>query len=124
MPGYDVTPPPARLASRVQFRIAFSTDSGEVTRFLAQLEYWRAGEWQEIVRYDHDSEAAGGHDVEAEGLHRDVFRDGSKYRTELVLEGISANEALEYAEDDLRENVERYTQRFERWHEVDRGKDL
>jgi len=64
------------------------------------------------------------HDVETEGLHRDVFRDGSKYRTELVLAGISANEALEYAEDDFRENVERDTQRFERWHEVDRGKDL
>ena len=66
-----------------------------------------------IVRYDHDCEAAGGHHVETEGLHRDVFRDGSKYRTELVLEGISANEALEYAVDDLRENVERYTKRFE-----------
>ena len=54
MPTYDVTPPPRRLADRVQLRSAFTTDAGDVTRFVVQLEYWLDGEWQPVVRYDHD----------------------------------------------------------------------
>ncbi|AUX10576.1 hypothetical protein AArcSl_2965 [Halalkaliarchaeum desulfuricum] len=118
MTDYEVTPPPERLADRVQLRTAFSTESGEVTRFMIQLEYWIDGDWQEIVRYDHDQDAPGGHDVTEEGLHRDVYRDGEKYRTEEVSPPIPANEAFDYAEEDLRENAERFVKRFEKWHGV------
>lgn len=118
MPDYEVTPPPDRLADRVQLRTAFSTERGDVTKFIIQLEYWVDGDWREVVRYDHDRDAPGGHDVTEEGLHRDVFRDGEKYRTEWVSPPIQANEAFNYAEEDLRENVERLIKRFEEWHGV------
>lgn len=118
MTAYDVTPPPDRLADRVQIRTAFSTEHGAVTRFVIQLEYWLGDDWREVVRYDHDRDAPGGHDVRVDGLHRDVYRDGEKHRTEPVSPPISPNDAFQYAEADLRENVEQFVRRFERWHEV------
>lgn len=118
MTEYGVTPPPERLADRVQLRTAFSTERGEVTRFLIQLEYWLDGDWREVVRYDHHRDAPGGHDVTEEGLHRDVYRDGEKYRTEDVSPSIPANEGFDHAEEDLRENVQRFIKRHEQWHGV------
>lgn len=118
MTSYGVTPPPERLADRVQLRTAFSTDRGEVTRFVIQLEYWLDDEWCEVVRYDHDRDAPGGHDVTEDGLHRDVYRDGEKYRTETVSLPLPATAAFEHAEEDLRENAEGFVRRFEQWHEV------
>jgi len=105
MADYDVTPPPERLADRLQLRTAFSTEKGEVTRFVIQLEYWLDGDWREVVRYDHDRDAPGGLDVTEEGLHRDVYPDGERCRTEDVSQPIPANEAFDYAEEDLREHI-------------------
>jgi hypothetical protein len=124
MTDYDVAPPPDRLADRVQLRSALSTEKGEVTRFVVQLEYWLDGDWREVVRYDHDRDAPGGHDVTIEGLHRDVFRDGEKFRVEAVTGPIPPNEGLNHAEDDLRANVERFIRRFEQWHGIRSGSDL
>ena len=124
MADYDVTPPPERLADRVQLRTAFSTEHGEVTRFVIQLEYWLDGDWREVVRYDHDRDAPGGHDVTDEGLHRDVYRDGKKYDTEGVSPPIPANKAFDHAEEDLREDVQLLIKRFERWHGVEDRSDL
>lgn len=115
---YEVEPPPERLADRVQLRTAFSTEQGDVTRFVIQLEYWLDGDWCEVVRYDHDRDAPGGHDVAEEGLHRDVYRDGEKHRTEAVSPPIPANDGFDHAEEDLRENVQRFIERSERWHGV------
>jgi len=124
MPDYEITPPPTRLADRVQLRTAFSTERGEVPRFLVQLEYWLDGEWQPVVRYDHDRDTEMGHDVTEEGLHRDVYRDGVKLQDDEVTPPIPADEGFEYAEEDLRENVEDYVKRFERWHDIRNGSDL
>jgi hypothetical protein len=121
---YDVTPPPERLADHVQLRTAFTTDRGTVTKFMIQLEYWLNSDWQEVVRYDHDVDAAGGHDVSAEGLHRDIYRDGEKYDTQSVTPPIPPNTAFERAEEDLRDNVERYIKRFETWHNVKDSSNL
>ena len=121
MADYEVTPPPDRLADRVQLRTTFSTDRGEVTRFVIQLEYWLDGEWNAIVRYDHDQDAPGGHNVTEEGLHRDVYRDGEKLRSESVSHPIPANEGFNVAEEDLRANVEQFVRRFEKWHGVKDG---
>lgn len=118
MSRYDVTPPPDRIADRVQIRTAFSTRRGEVTRFVSQLEYWLRDGWQVVVRYDHDQIGAGGHDVSAEGLHRDVYRDGRKVRSERVTGPIPARRAFDFAEEDLRQNAESYVRRFEEWHDV------
>lgn len=120
MTEYDVTPPPERLAERVRIRIAFSTERGDVTAFVVQLEYWFDDEWVEVVRYDHDV-AEFGHDVTEEGLHRDVFRDREKHRVEQVTGPIPAAKALDAAEEDLRENAKRYVKRFERWHGIRDG---
>ena len=124
MTGYEVTPPPDRLADRVQLRTAFSTDRGEVTEFMIQLEYWLDGDWREVVRYDYDREAPGGHDVTEEGLHRDIYRDDEKCRSEEVSPPIPASEAFDHAEEDLRENAERFIKRFEKWHGVTDRSDL
>ena len=124
MTDYEIAPPPDRLADRVQLRTAFSTDQGKVTRFLIQLEYWLDGDWCEVVRYDHDRDASGGHDITEEGLHRDIYRDSEKLRQEDVTPPIPANEGFDYAEEDLRENVERFIKRFETWHGVKDRSDL
>lgn len=121
MVEYEVTPPPDRLADRVQLRTAFSTERGEVIRFVVQLEYWLDGDWREVVRYDHDRDAPGGHDITEDGLHRDVYRNGEKYRAEEVSPPIPADEGFDHAEDDLRKNVERFIERFETWHGVTDG---
>lgn len=121
MTDYDVTPPPDRIAHRVQLRTRFSTDRGTVSRFMIQLEYWLAGEWREVVRYDHDRDSVGGHDITTAGLHRDIYRHGKKVRVEQVTGPIPANEGLNAAEEDLQENAEAYIKRFESWHEINDG---
>ncbi|MFC7324158.1 hypothetical protein ACFQMF_06130 [Halorubrum rutilum] len=91
---------------------------------MIQLEYWLEGDWREVVRYDHDRAAAGGHDITEEGLHRDVYRDGEKIRSEDVSPSLPANEGFDAAEEDLRENVEKFVKRLEQWHGVKDGRDL
>ena len=118
MADYDITPPPDRLTDRVQLRTAFTAERGEVRRFVTQLEFWLDDEWTEVVRYDHDRDAEGGHDVTEEGLHRDIYRDGEKHDVKRVTGPIPANEAFSYAEEDLYENAERYVTRFKQWHGV------
>lgn len=118
---YETAPPPTRLDDRVQFRVAWTTDRGEVVRFMGQLEYWLDGEWQPVVRYDHDRDAPGGHDVTEEGLHIDIYRDGEKVDSDDVTGPIPADEAFTYAEDDLKDNAEEYVRRFERWHDIRKG---
>lgn len=53
-----------------------------------------------------------------EGVHRDVYRDGEKVRTQVVSPPISATDAFDYAEDDLDEHVQLFVRRFERWHDI------
>lgn len=118
--NYEVTPPPERLGDRVQMRIGFTANRGKVLRFIVQLEYWLEGEWREVVRYDHDAEASGGHDISEEGLHRDVYRDREKYRSERLSHPLPAKKGFDMAEEDLCENVERFIKRFEIWHGVRR----
>ena len=118
MTEYEVTPPPDRLTDRVQIRTAFTTERGSVLRFVVQLEYWLGGEWKPVVRYDHDSEADRGHDITDEGIHVDIYRDGEKVDVKEVSGPIPATEGFDYAEEDLRENVQQYIKRFERWHDI------
>jgi hypothetical protein len=118
MSEYDIAPPPSRLSESVQLRLAFSKEEGTVTKFMVQLEYWLDGEWQTVVRYDHDKTDDNGHDMTEEGLHRDVYRHRAKHRVEEVTGPVSGNEGFEYAEEDLKENVQEYIRRFERWHGV------
>jgi hypothetical protein len=72
----------------------------------------------EVVRYDHDPESEQGHDVETDGLHIDVYRDGEKYRTEYVAPPMPAGVALDRAEDHLMQNLEAFVERHEEWHGI------
>jgi hypothetical protein len=119
MTGYEIEPPPKRLAKSVQLRRAFSTGGGGLTAFMIQLEYWLAEDWRAVVRYDHNPEMSQGHDVTVEGLHRDVYHGGTKVDTVDVTGPTPASEGFDYARNDLRENAERYIRRFESWHNVD-----
>ena len=84
---------------------------------MIQLEYWLDGDWREVVRYDHDRDAPVGHDITVEGLHRDLYRDGGKYRVDQVSGPLPANDGFNVAEEDLRENVENYIKRYEKIRE-------
>ncbi|MFB6148518.1 MAG: hypothetical protein ABEJ48_02530 [Halobacteriales archaeon] len=90
---------------------------------MTQLEYWLDGDWRQVVRYDHDKKAPGGHDVTEEGLHLDIYREGEKVESKEVTGPIPANEAFEYAEDDLKKNYVDYLRRFEQWHDVKNSSD-
>lgn len=79
--GREYTKP---LAPSLRERLGYSHERGNVTRFVVQLEYRLGGDWTEVVRYDHDPESEHGHDVEDEGLHIDVYRDGKRLRTEYI----------------------------------------
>lgn len=106
------------VSSTARRRLGYSHDRGEITRFVVQLEYRHGDEWRQVVRYDHDPESEQGHDVETEGLHIDVYRDGAKYRTEYVAPPMPAGVALDRAEDLLQQNLESYIERYERWHGI------
>ena len=77
-----------------------------------------------VVRYDHHQDAPDGHDVTEGVLHRDVYCDGEKYDTEAVSPPIPAKNAFDYGEENLRENVERFIKRVEKWHGVTDRTDL
>lgn len=117
--GYDRTFRKA-LSGPLQLRLGFSTERGDITRFFVQLEYRLDEEWYEVVRYDHDPDAAEemAHDVTAEGLHIDVYREGEKARSETVSPPMPADVAFTYAEEHLREHLQRFVERFERWHGI------
>lgn len=106
------------VAHRARRRLGYDHDHGEVTRWVIQLEYRLGDKWVEVVRFDHDPEGEQGHDVTADGVHMDVYRDGEKLRTEEIFPPMPAAEALTFAEDHLAEHAERYITRFEQWHGI------
>jgi hypothetical protein len=116
--GYDHerTVPVGTVGRR---RFGYTHEGGDVTRFTLQLEYLIDGEWTPVVRYDHDAVTDhDGHDVAEEGLHMDVYRDGEKLRQEYIAPPMPASVALNFAEDHLRENMQRFIRRFEEWHGI------
>jgi len=108
------------LPGPVQVRIGFDRQKDTVTRFVVQLEYHHAGAWQPVVRYDHDGtgESEHAHDVTEDGVHMDIYRDGEKHVTEYVAPPLDGGVALDRAEDHLQNNLERFTNRYEQWHEI------
>ena len=110
------------LPGPLQIREGYDADRGEVIRFLVQLEYRRAGAWEPVVRYDHDGQGSSEatHDVTEEGIHVDVYRDAEKTATGAVSGPRDPNTALDTAEDHLAQNLQRYVERYERWHGIDR----
>jgi hypothetical protein len=85
---------------------------------MAQLEYKLDGEWQPIVRFDHDPESDHAHDVTTDGVHMDVYRNGEKVRVEEIFPPMPASDAFTFAEGHLKQHAERYISRFEQWHGI------
>lgn len=53
---------------------------------MVPLESHHGGEWQPVVRYDHDGtgESEHAHDVTKDGLYIEIYRDGEKHASEYV----------------------------------------
>ena len=106
MPGCDREY--VKLATRQsRIRVGTTVKDGAVTKFLRQLEYRVGDDVREVVRFDHDPESEGGHNVAQEGLHMDVYRDGEKSRTERTGPPEPPNRALTRAEGHSAEHAER-----------------
>ena len=79
--------------------------------------------WTEIARSDHNPSAEYGHDTAEEGVHVDLYRDGRKIEARQIGPPMSANAALNRAEEHLVEDYVRHIRRFERWHSLNRNND-
>jgi hypothetical protein len=82
-------------------RVRFVRSRGKITSFVVQLECWIADHWYPVVRYD----TAHGF-AHCDRLHP----DGTQEKQALPIRDF--NEALTYAQDDLRANFRRYCKRF------------
>jgi hypothetical protein len=85
----------------VALRVRFSRNHGQIAAFLVQLEYCIAQRWYPVVRYDT-----------AHGFaHRDIlWPDGSQEKQVIPVDDF--NDALTYAQHDLRMNYRYYCDRF------------
>ena len=92
------------LAPDAISRVSFIKARGRISEFVAQLECLIDDEWHVIVRYDT-----------AHGFaHRDILLpDGTQEKTELSVSDF--NEALTFAQLDLKTNWRTYRARYERW---------
>jgi len=92
------------LTPEVIIRVSFLKHRGRILRFTVQLECFIQSEWHPIVRYDT-----------AHGFaHRDILHpDGTEEKTPLPFSDY--NEALTFAQLDIKLNWQKYRRRYERW---------
>jgi len=92
------------LAPGVVSRVQFIRARGKIIQFVVQLECLINNEWHSIVRYDTAHDFA----------HQDIlYPDGTQEKIELPFSDY--NEALTFAQLDLRANWRMYRDRYERW---------
>lgn len=110
------------LSGPLRVRIGFDSRKNDVERFVVQVEYHHNGQWYTVVRYDHDGtgESQHAHDVTEDGLHIDIYREGSKHASEYIAPAESGAEAMNRVEDHLSKNLQRFIERYERWHGIKR----
>lgn len=97
---------------------------GIPSRFVYQLEYdvdlatgnLNVNDWKQVARFDYDID--GQHDIQEEGLHLDVYRDGRKYRRTWDFPNIPVRDAPDFCESYLLKNAEALLARFENWHGI------
>jgi|GEM_PF-708473 len=114
-PWYDWVTwnPKTRICANV------NTDAGEVTDFVVAYEYEVEGRWMPVARFDHDPHSPYGHDIEAEGLHMDLFKQGQKYTVvRAKFPYVRPNHGPRYCIEYIKHNHEALIERFERWHDV------
>jgi hypothetical protein len=106
-----------------EIQYGVTTDGGDVTAFVVQLRCWVGIGTELVAQFDHTPEEGSGHDVEREGIHMDVFRDGEKVDTSEVAEAgfdshpgrLPAAAALNYALRYIEEQNERLIERYTTW---------
>jgi hypothetical protein len=85
-------------------RIRFVRQRGQIVSFVVQLECLIEQQWYPVIRYDTAHNFA----------HCDVlYPDGSQDKRPLVVSDF--NEALTYAQRDIKANFRRYCTRFKEW---------
>ena len=89
------------LERDVAVRVRFTRNRGRITAFVVQLECWIRDHWYPVMRYDT-----------AHGFtHCDALKpDGTQEKHTIPIRDF--NEALTYAQNDLRTNYRRYCERF------------
>lgn len=89
------------VAIRDRIRVRFAKDRGRILEFVVQYETFVRGKWQPVVRYDTAHGEA----------HTDVYRpDGT--REKILLHFPNFNDALSYAEEDVKANWNHYRRRY------------
>lgn len=105
--------------------VEYGRERGRVVYFVVLLYYYvsgtpTVGEPSPVVGFDHDERGKRTpHDVVEEGLHMDVYRDGTKHAVVTEFSPVySAEDALSTAIRHTRTNAATYVARFERDHDV------
>ena len=92
------------LDDGIVVRIRFVRERSHVVSFAVQLEYFISEKWYPVIRYDTAHKLA----------HRDVLHpDGTQDKRPMPVNDF--NEALTYAQKDIRANFRRYCARFKEW---------
>lgn len=99
-------------------RVELETERGVPIRFVIQLERRVGGEWRQVVRFDHDGGADGGHDITEEGLHMDVYRNGEKIRVKDDFPPVHLTHAPRYCTLYIEQYAEQLLRRFDQWHDL------
>lgn len=106
-----------------EIQYGVTTEGGDVTAFVVQLRCWVGIGTELVAQFDHTPEEGSGHDVEREGVHMDVFRDGEKVDESTVADAgfdahpgpVVADIAVEYALTYMERENERLIERYLTW---------
>jgi len=99
-----------------RLRLGLTTERGTPSRFVVQLEYWHAGAWLQVARFDHDRDDPAYRNVEISGRHLDIYHpNGEQVMKDESWAPEPADDAMGKAEDFLRANADQLVRRFEQW---------
>ena len=101
-----------------RLRVVIDIEHGMPTLFIVQLEYQVNGEWEPVVRFDHNSVNQFGHDIAEEGLHMDIYRDGENRYVKTNFPAVPLSDAPKYAESHIRGQADQLLRRYEKWHNL------
>ncbi|MBI5214122.1 MAG: hypothetical protein HY960_00045 [Ignavibacteriae bacterium] len=85
--------------------VFFENDKRKVVRFTVKLLSKFGNQWYEVVRYD------SGHGIP----HKDILTPDGKVSRKIWYKYMNNNQALDFALDEMNEQMEFYKWRFEQW---------
>ena len=105
-----------------RIRTEIGIDRGDVEWFIARLEYNTAtglnesDDWRQVAGFDHHPQADWGHDIIADGLHLDIYREGEKTEVARGFPQVDLANAVDFCQRFLRKNADELIEQFESWH--------